>query len=153
MTKSNLYHDVFKQIDNLADKELGNATNILNALAMLKSEVGFFWVGLYYAKPDKLVLGPYQGSLPCTKIEYGNGLCGQTADKGKTHYENDVGKLDNYIACHPETQAEIVVPGFKNNKVHFVLDIDSTEKGVFDDQDQKYLELIAEKIANLDEKN
>ncbi len=153
MAKSTIYNEILKQIDTIADKELSSATNILNVLAILKSQVGYFWIGLYYAKPDKLALGPYQGSMPCTKIEYGNGLCGLTAKTGKTHYENDVSTLDNYIACHPETQAEIVVPGFKNGNVHFVLDVDSDEKGFFDNDDQKNLELIAEKIAVLDEKN
>jgi len=151
MDKPGIYQSMLKQIDHLADKELNAATNILNVLAVLKAERNLFWVGIYYAKPDKLVLGPYQGTLPCLKIPYGEGLCGQTAGQRTTHYVNDVSRITNYIACHPETQAEIVVPGFKNNQVHFVLDIDSEQPYAFDQDDQYYLEQIAAKIAELDE--
>lgn len=153
MNKPRIYETILKQADSLIDKELSEATNILNILALLKQERQLFWLGIYYAKPDKLVLGPYHGSLPCTKIQYGNGLCGQTASKAITHYSNDVSQLTNYIACHPETQSEIVIPGFKGNQLHFILDIDSEELDEFDKEDQYYLEHLAGTIADIDEKH
>jgi len=151
MDKAATYQSLLKEIDTLYDKELTANTNLLNMLAILREKLDLFWIGLYYTKPDKLVLGPYQGLLPCTKIPHGKGLCGQTATKQQTHYVNDVSCLENYIACHPETQAEIVVPGFKRQRVHFVLDVDSTVTDAFDETDRQYLEQIAEKMAGIDE--
>ncbi len=152
MDKASVYHSILKQVDALNDNEMDGATNVLNILTVLKEKRQLFWVGLYYAKPDKLVLGPYKGSLPCTKISYGMGLCGQTAQKRKSHYVNDVSRIENYIACHPETESEIVVPGFKQQTLKCVLDIDSTQKNAFDETDQKYLEQLAGKIVEWDEK-
>lgn len=149
MSKETQYQELLKSLEGLFDKELSIAVNQLNALALLKEKLGLFWVGLYLAKPDKLVLGPYAGTLPCTKIEYGNGLCGLTASKGQIHRVNDVSQLANYIACHPETQSEIVIPGFSDGQVTFVLDIDSTEKDAFDENDEHYLKQFTERLANM----
>lgn len=149
MSKETQYQELLKSLEGLFDKELSIAVNQLNALALLKEKLGLFWVGLYLAKPDKLVLGPYAGTLPCTKIEYGNGLCGLTASKGQIHRVNDVSQLANYIACHPETQSEIVIPGFSDGQVTFVLDIDSTEKDAFDENDEHYLKQVTERLAKM----
>ena len=149
MPKQDQYEELLKAIDRLFDKELTAEVNQLNILALLKEKLGLFWVGLYTAKPDKLVLGPYAGSLPCTKIDYGSGLCGQTATQGEIHCVNDVNQINNYIACHPETQSEIVVPGFQDNQIAFVLDIDSTSTNAFDETDRYYLKKVADHLASL----
>jgi L-methionine (R)-S-oxide reductase len=150
MSKENRYQELLKSLEGLFDKELTIAVNQLNVLSVLKEKLGLFWVGLYLTKPDKLVLGPYAGTLPCTKIEYGSGLCGLTASKGEIHRVNDVSQLDNYIACHPETQSEIVIPGFRGDQVVFVLDIDSTKKDAFDSEDEAYLKQVAEWLVSME---
>lgn len=150
MGKAAHYEECLKAAEEMFDKELSSEVNQLNVLAVLKEKLALFWVGLYRAKPDQLVLGPYAGTLPCTKIQYGSGLCGQTANTGELHCVNDVSQIENYIACHPDTQAEIVVPGYKNGTLAFVLDIDSTAINAFDDTDKQYLPRIAEHLANID---
>ena len=151
MDKQQQYEDLLAARASLFDKELETVINQLNILATLKANLDLFWVGIYRAKPDKLVLGPYSGSLPCTKIAYGSGLCGQTAMTGKVHCVNDVTQIENYIACHPETMSEIVIPGFKDGQVAFVLDIDSTRKEAFDETDTTYLQRVAEWLASIDD--
>lgn len=150
MSKVTQYEELLKSLEGLFDKELPIAVNQLNVLSLLQEKLSLFWVGLYLAKPDKLVLGPYSGTLPCTKIDYGKGLCGLTASKRHIHRVNDVRQLDNYIACHPETQSEIVIPGFRGDQIAFVLDIDSTEKDAFDDEDEAYLKRVAEWLLSMD---
>lgn len=147
MPKPEQYEELLKAIDPLFDKELTAEVNQLNVLALLREKLALFWVGLYLAKPDKLVLGPYAGSLPCTKIAYGSGLCGQTASQGAIHCVNDVSQVENYIACHPETRSEIVIPGFRYGRVAFVLDIDSVTVNAFDDTDKHYLTQVAAHLA------
>lgn len=150
MEKQDQYKDLLRSVKGLYDKELMVSINQLNVLALLKEKLDLFWVGLYLAKPDKLVLGPYSGSLPCTKIEYGKGLCGETANKGEMQCVNDVSKLDNYIACHPETKAEIVIPGFRDKALAFVLDIDSTTTNAFNETDKHYLTELVEYLASIE---
>jgi len=146
-SKETQYQELIKQLEPLLDKEIDQSTMLCNVLAALKYHLDFFWVGIYYCKPDKLVLGPFQGMTACMKIQYSSGLCGTVADSGKTRYVNDVSQMENYIACHAETNAEIVVPGFINKEVRFVLDIDHLEKNVFDDTDRQYLEQVASFIS------
>lgn len=151
--KEKSYEDLLKQLDHLTDKELDVSTNICNVLAVLKEARALFWVGVYYAKPDKLVLGPYQGGLPCFKIKYGEGLCGQAASQATIQCVNDVNTIENYIACHAETQAEIVIPGYSKSELAFVLDIDSTLKNAFDETDQHYLTKVANHLGSILENN
>lgn len=141
------YQELLKQLEPLLDKEIDKSTMICNVLAALKHQMEFFWAGVYYCKPDQLVLGPFQGMTACMKIQYGSGLCGTVADSGQTKYVNDVSKLENYIACHEATSAEIVVPSIKHQEVQFVLDIDHLEKNAFDATDQQYLEEVAQFIS------
>ncbi len=146
-SKEAQYQELLKQLEPLLEKEIDKSTMLCNVLAAMKYQMDFFWIGIYYCKPDKMVLGPFQGMTACMKIQYGSGLCGTVANSGLTQYVNDVSLLTNYIACHEETSAEIVVPGTKSNRVEFVLDIDHLEKDVFDETDQRYLEEVTKFIS------
>lgn len=42
------------------------------------------WVGFYLVDNGKLVLGPFQGKLACTQIQFGRGVCGKVAETLKT---------------------------------------------------------------------
>ena len=53
----------------------------------------FFWTGFYLvdpAKPDELVVGPYQGTLGCLRIAFGRGVCGTAAAERRTVIVPDV---------------------------------------------------------------
>ena len=100
------------------------------------------WIGFYRVIGDKLQLGPYNGPIACTSIAKGKGVCGRSWLHKKTYIVNDVHQFDGHIACSPLSNSEIVVPCIRNNEIYAVLDIDSTYFGMFDGDDQYYLEKI-----------
>ena len=110
---------------------------------MLQQTFGFFWVGFYRTiNQNELVLGPFQGTLACTRIAFGKGVCGAAAQQQKTIIVPDVDLFEGHIACSSLSRSEIVVPLLHKGKTALVLDIDSTELNTFDTTDQHYLEQI-----------
>jgi len=117
-------------------------SNMANVSAILKEALGFFWIGFYIVKNDQLLLGPFQGSLACTRISKGKGVCGTSWEKGQSIIVPDVEKFEGHIACSSQSKSEIVVPLFSNGEVFGVLDIDSERLSDFDELDRQYLEQI-----------
>ena len=146
--KTKKYELLLKQIDEVIDIELDNYTNMNNILAILKYTFNWFWTGFYILKGDTLYLGPYQGMIACTKIKVGKGVCGTVAATKKTLIVDDVSKFEGYIACHAEPKSEIVVPGLKDNKLLFVLDIDDLDFATFDEIDKLYLERVVKSVID-----
>ncbi len=111
------------------------------------------WVGFYLVDPEKereLVLGPYVGDPTIhVRIEFGQGICGQAAEREETFVIQDVSKEDNYLSCSVNVKSEIVVPIFKDGKVVGEIDIDSHQLAPFSELDRIYLEKLAEQIAEL----
>ena len=143
--KTEAYELVLQQIDAAFDPELDKYTNLNHVLAILKYTFNWFWCGFYILKGDTLYLGPYQGQIACTKIKVGKGVCGTVAAAKQTMIVDDVSKFEGYIACHAEPKSEIVVPGIKDGKLLFVLDIDDLDYAAFDETDKVYLEKIVNK--------
>ena len=103
--------------------------------------------------PDKdreLVLGPYVGeSTDHTRIAFGEGICGQAAEREETFVIQDVSKEDNYLSCSFAVKSEIVVPVFKDGQIVGELDIDSHTASPFTPEDREYLEKICKMIDGL----
>lgn len=100
----------------------------------------FFWVGLYIVKNNQLVLGPFQGTVACTRIGFGKGVCGYAWQHKKTVVVDDVNTFEGHIACSTESKSEIVLPVFrKTGDVLMVLDIDSIRLADFDSTDESKL--------------
>lgn len=110
----------------------------------------FYWTGFYVvddAAANELVVGPYQGTLGCLRIQFGKGVCGTAATTGQTQLVDDVHAIKNHIACDSRTKSEIVVPVMDaDGALVAVLDIDSTEFGAFDRVDQQNLERLLTSI-------
>lgn len=139
--KESLYQNVRQQFEGLLEADLPFDAHLNNLCALLKKEFQFFWIGFYKTiNPTTLQIGPYQGEVPCFTITYGKGVCGTAASSGQTQRVDDVYAFPGYIACHPEPNSEIVIPGMKNGECLFVLDVDHVEKAYFDDVDQQHLE-------------
>ena len=120
-----------------------NAISILaNTSAALKEAFGFFWVGFYITHDNELLLGPFQGSVACTRIKYGRGVWGTAWAERCTQVVPDVELFPGHIACSSLSKSEIVVPIIFNDKVMGVLDIDSDALATFDETDRIYLERI-----------
>jgi GAF domain-containing protein len=114
----------------------------------LKEAFGFFWVGFYLKKGDQLVLGPFQGPLACTRINFGEGVCGHAYSIQTTVIVPNVDEFPGHIACSSASKSEIVVPLFdKNREIFGVLDIDSDRLDDFSQSDEDGLRRIVALLA------
>ncbi len=146
------YQSLVPQIEALLEDEEDLMANCANICAALRQTFGFLWVGFYFVRTsdnsDELVLGPFQGDIACTRIALGKGVCGKCWEDEKTIIVDDVDAFPGHIVCSALSKSEIVVPILKNGMVRSVLDVDSDELSDFNEVDQKYLEQIADILAN-----
>ena len=116
------------------------------------STLGQTFLGLLpsvrYPGSEELILGPFQGSLACTRIRKGKGVCGTTWDRAESVIVPDVEKFPGHIACSSASKSEIVVPLVRDGVVYAVLDIDSEFLNTFDQTDRRWLEKIAVILDN-----
>lgn len=149
-TKQERYESLLPQIKALIEGEGDSIANLGNIMSALKYGMGWFWVGVYFVKGSELVLGPFQGTVACTRIAYGKGVCGTAWKQKQTIIVEDVDQFPGHIACSSASRSEIVVPVLSNKgEVMLVLDIDSDKLAGFDDTDKKYLEQVAAIIQHI----
>src|SRR5690606_20479430 len=86
-----------------------------------------------------LVLGPFQGPIACTRIDFGKGVCGAAWERKSVIVVPDVDNFPGHIACSSLSKSEIVVPVLKNDEVVMVLDVDSDRLDEFDSIDAAVL--------------
>jgi L-methionine (R)-S-oxide reductase len=141
-SKEELYKELIPQIKHLIQDEVDSIANLANIAAALKSAFDFFWVGFYLKKESQLVLGPFQGPVACTRINFDKGVCGASFTSKQTIIVPDVDQFPGHIACASASKSEIVVPIFKNDTIIGVLDVDSDHLDHFDQIDEKYLNEI-----------
>lgn len=77
---------------------------------------------------------------------YNRGVCGTAWARKQTVVVPDVEQFVGHIACSSLSRSEIVVPLRKDDEVVGVLDIDSEQLNMFDEIDQKWLEIIANEL-------
>lgn len=149
MNKADKYTTIFQTIQSLVEGESDMVANMANVAALLHEEFGFWWTGFYRVEQesDQLVLGPFQGPVACTRIQFGKGVCGTAWERAEAVIVPDVHKFPGHIACSSASNSEIVVPVFHGKKVIAVLDIDSTEFNTFDQTDKEWLEKIVSLIS------
>ena len=140
--KKEQYQSLIPQIEALLEGETDLVANLANISAALKEQFKWLWVGFYMVKGDKLVLGPFQGPVACTRIAKGSGVCGGAWEQGKTLIVPDVESFPGHIACSSASRSEIVVPIYHHDQVVGVLDVDSEELDQFDEIDAQCLEQI-----------
>ena len=142
VNKHDRYSVLYSQIRSLLDSESDLIANMANVSSMIHHTFGFWWTGFYIVKDGQLVLGPFQGPLACTRINYGKGVCGTSWERKETVIVPDVDLFPGHIACSSLSRSEIVVPLFRGEDVYAVLDIDSKELSTFDETDKEWLEKI-----------
>ena len=140
--KNDRYSVLYSQIRSLLDSESDLIANMANVSSMIHHTFGFWWTGFYIVKDGQLVLGPFQGPIACTRINYGKGVCGTSWERKETVIVPDVELFPGHIACSSLSRSEIVVPVFRGEDVFAVLDIDSKELSTFDETDKEWLEKI-----------
>ena len=144
---------MLEEIRKIVKSDAGRDEKLEKICLLLKRRVPHYdWVGFYFAveRKKELVLGPFAGKpTDHTIIQYGRGICGQTALLKKTFIVQDVSKETNYLSCSPTVKSEIVVPVFKSKAFVAELDIDSHKISPFNQEDQKFLEKVSKIISVL----
>ena len=121
-----LYDEITPQIKSLVTGESDLIANLANVAAALKEVFGFFWIGFYLVKNGQLVLGPFQGPLACTRIDFDQGVCGHAYTTRKTIIVANIDDFPGHIVCSSAARSEIVVPIMdRDGSVFGVLDVDS----------------------------
>ncbi|MEZ4810618.1 MAG: GAF domain-containing protein [Allomuricauda sp.] len=142
-----------KVLSILEDTSKTVDTRLGEICELLRSNVPYYdWVGFYFRNGDKeeLKLGPYAGApTDHTIIPFGKGICGQVALSNQNFVVPDVSAQDNYIACSITVKAEIVVPLFVNGENIGQIDIDSNTPDPFTEKDERFLEFINQKVAQI----
>lgn len=141
LSDEEIYKTIIPQIENLINADDALISSFANFTAALKEVFDkISWIGFYFLKDNKLVLGPFQGKIACTEIELGKGVCGTSALKKETIIVENVNEFPGHIVCDSESKSEIVIPLLKDNNVIGVLDLDSYEYSAFNEIDKIYLE-------------
>ncbi|MEP6788490.1 MAG: GAF domain-containing protein [Acidobacteriota bacterium] len=144
-----IYEELVPQIGALVSGETDIIANLANIAAVLKEAFGFFWVGFYLTKEGQLVLGPFQGPLACTRIDFNDGVCGHAYTTRETVIVPDVDQFPGHIVCASASRSEIVVPIFRGHEVFGVLDVDSDKLDDFSKADADGLGLIVKIIERI----
>jgi L-methionine (R)-S-oxide reductase len=146
-TKAERYGALRVEIGSVLEGEGNRVARMATVASMLAAAFdGFLWTGFYVVDPEKpgeLVVGPYQGSLGCLRIRFGQGVCGAAAASSRTVVVDDVDAFPGHIACDSRSRSEIVVPVHdQRGELIAVLDVDSAEQAAFDVVDKDGLEAI-----------
>jgi L-methionine (R)-S-oxide reductase len=142
------YGEAYDAIVAIWKDEGGRTLDDIALMATINSVLAhqfdtYFWTGFYRVCGDRLIIGPYIGTVGCLQIQIGRGVCGTAAQRRETVVVPDVHQFPGHIACDPNSRSEIVVPVFgPEGELIAVLDVDSDQLNAFDDDDQAGLERI-----------
>jgi len=151
--KAARYAALAEEVAAVLEGERNFTARLASVAAMLAQAFEhYFWAGFYLvdpAKPDELVVGPYQGTLGCLRIAFGRGVCGIAAAEHRTVVVPDVEAFPGHIACDSHSKSEIVVPVFgPGGALIGVFDVDATELAAFDETDAAGIaRILAETFA------
>jgi GAF domain-containing protein len=143
--KEERYAEVAQQIEAALEGEPDLVAAMVTVVCLLHNALPYyFWTGFYRrVGPERLLVGPYQGTMGCLSIAFGRGVCGTAAERGATVIVPDVHAFPGHIACDSASASEIVVPVFDSRgELIAVFDVDSTIPAAFDEVDQRWLERI-----------
>jgi len=145
--RASVYDALAQEVTAVVAGETNRVAQMATITAMLAQAFDhFYWTGFYIvdpAKPEELVIGPYQGTLGCLRIAFGRGVCGAAAAQRQTLIVDDVHAFPDHIACDSRSLSEIVVPVFDAaGALVAVLDIDASQAAAFDSLDAERLEAI-----------
>ncbi len=146
--KTDAYAESYNAIVAIWSDEGGDTLDDIALMATINSVLAnrfpyYFWTGFYRVCGDRLVVGPYIGTVGCLQIEFGRGVCGTAAEKRETVLVPDVHQFPGHIACDPNSRSEIVVPVFDpEGTLIAVFDVDSDQVNAFDEEDQRGIERI-----------
>jgi L-methionine (R)-S-oxide reductase len=151
--KINTYERVVQEIEAILEGETDLLAAMATVVCLLHHAFDtYFWTGFYRrVGPERLLIGPYQGTLGCLEITFDRGVCGACARSGQTVVVPDVHQFPGHIACDAASKSEIVVPVFdRARRLIAVFDVDSDQYDAFDEVDRRYLEQIMALLSRFD---
>ena len=110
----------------------------------------YSWVGVYMLKEaeQELWLHNYMGSgTEHAKIPVGTGVCGRAVAERTNLNVPDVSTEENYLACSPDVQSELVILIRAGDDIFGQIDLDSEEPAAFTEEDEIAVISIADKLA------
>ena len=141
--KNKFYKELLSEASGILESDW--LMNLANLSALLKQHLpDTNWIGFYLNRNEELLLGPFQGLPACTRIPFGKGVCGTSAQTQKSILVEDVDQFPGHIVCDAASKSEVVIPILKNQKVIGVLDVDSPSLNRFDEIDQAGLQKIVD---------
>ena len=146
---NNKYSSLLNKIKSVVDPTLPLVSNLSNISALLYTLENINWAGFYLSNGEYLYLGPFQGEVACSKIDFNRGVCGHAYSTRKTVIVDDVNAFKGHIACSSKSRSEIVTPIIKDEKVLGVIDIDSPILARFSKDEKNLLEEVALLICKL----
>lgn len=125
-------------------------SNLSNASSYIASQLPEInWCGFYLVFEDALYLGPFQGEVACSRIDFNKGIVGRAYRNKDTVIIDNVLEDKEHIACSSESRSEIVTPIIVDNKVVALIDIDSPFLCRFKNKDKEFLLEVAETLSPL----
>ena len=147
--KPEAYSQLLDAAEALTAGERDAVANMANVAALLWDFLPQLnWAGFYRMVDGELVLGPFMGRPACIRIPLGKGVCGTAASEAMTQLVEDVHAFPGHIACDSVTNSELVVPVLRDGKAIAVIDLDSPEKGRFDQHDAAGIEALAAMLGD-----
>lgn len=144
--------ELVKELQEMRDSGHLSDPILRRAVRTLSDEDRYDWVGVYLLDKEnnRLWLHNYMGKpTEHALIDLGQGVCGTAVEKGENINVPDVSEVENYLACSPNVQSEIVVLIRAGDDILGQIDIDSNEKAAFGDEDEQSLQLVADKLAEV----
>lgn len=135
----------------MADAMLREAVKHLKA-----GDARYNFVGVYMLNPEgnELWLHNYLGEpTDHVRIPVGRGVCGTAVAEKQNQNVPDVTQVGNYLSCSPRTKSELVVLIYAGNEIAGQIDIDAGEINAFSTDDQTSIEIIAEKLGEMIERD
>ncbi len=143
-TKPELYRELLGELTALVEGERDPVANMANTAALLFHRLpALNWAGFYRLLGDGLVLGPFQGKPACIRIPVGKGVCGTAVAQRTSIVVPDVNVFPGHIGCDSASRSELVIPLIQDGRITGVLDLDSPERGRFDEDDRLGCEQLA----------
>lgn len=141
---------IIKELQDMRDEGHLSDALLRKAVRSISTEDRFDWVGVYLLTEgnDELWLHNYMGEpTEHAKIPVGTGVCGRAIAERHNLNIKDVSKEENYLACSPDVQSELVILIRAGEDIYGQIDIDSEQKAAFTEEDEIALIGVADKLA------
>ena len=143
---------LIKDLQDMRDDGHLSDALLRKAVRSISDDDRFDWVGVYLLRNgeegEELWLHNYVGEpTEHAKIPVGTGICGRAVAERTNLNIADVSAEENYLACSPDTQSELVVLIRAGDEIYGQIDIDSDAAAAFTEEDEIGLIGVADKLA------